>query len=94
MLATFLAGMGTSVNKNRFNDFVKTGTFLSEVILATVTGDRGNVRLPFASQIPVVRESSGMQTQWVNGFFHRQDVYPFILPEKWKGMLAVHSKAC
>ncbi|KLO11649.1 hypothetical protein SCHPADRAFT_461161 [Schizopora paradoxa] len=71
------------LDKKRFNSFVKIGNVLERTRAST--SENSNVQLPVASQIPVVREASGMQTQWVNGFFNRQDVYPFILPGELEG---------
>ena len=71
------------LDKDRFNNFVKIGNVLERTHTSSESGN--GVQVPFASQIPVVREASGMQTQWVNGFFNRQDVYPFILPGELEG---------
>lgn len=72
------------MDKSRFNDFVKIGNIFDVA--------RGGKGVPAKSanafdSTHVIKESTGLQMQWVNGFMQRCETWPFMLPGDVEGQV-------
>lgn len=72
-------------DNTRFNDFVKVGNVFDISTGHGVDGVKHQLLPTSTIKLDIENESFGQQTQWVNGFVQRNDVYPIVLPGDIEG---------
>ena len=84
------------MDKSRFRSFVKIGNIAQILTPGQSCGVASGNDIPKSNfrsaryDMSVVKETSGTQMQWVNGFLQRQTVYPFLLPSEIEGSVFCH----
>lgn len=72
-------------DNTRFNDFVKVGNVFDISTGHGVDGVKQQLLPTSTIKLDTEKESFGQQTQWVNGFVQRNDIYPIVLPGDIEG---------